>query len=385
MYTDELELRRILGLPVNDGRVIRPADEPVAAKLIPDWHICLTEALTRRVELRKQKWQIKSLELQHKAAKSLVNPRLDFVSGYRVNAFGDRLFGYNDDDGITAQGLHSAYETLTQGNQTGWNLGFEFTMPLGFRSANAQVQNVELRLAKARDILAAQELDISHELAAVFQSLAQQYATAQTNFNRRRAAQKRVELFDAELRAGTATLDLVLRAQDSLARAEVAYYTSLTEYNKQIALLHLRKGTLLDQNNVQLAESEWTPEAYREALRRAWARSHAIDTNWVHAEPEALILSCFDCEAGFCPGHPPEPPEDAVPSTSAPDLLPAPQESDSSPIPVPPAPAAKADDADTSPPEQQLSPPPQTSGWKPAKSAGRSPTGNRSLDGVGLQ
>ncbi len=290
LYTAETSLRRLLGLPVNDGRVIRPADQPSIAQFVPDWHISLAEGLTERVEIRKQKWNIKSLELQLRAARSLTHPRLDFVSGYQVNGFGDKLWSPGDDDDVTAQGLNSAYETLTQGDQTGWNLGLEFSMPLGFRSAHAQVRNYELRLAKARETLAAQELDIAHELAVAFQNLAKQYQTAQSNLNRLNAAQSRVDLFEAELEAGTATLDLVLRAQTSLADAERDYYTSLTDYNKAIAQLHYRKGTLLDYDNVYLAEGEWTPEAYEESLRRAWARSHAFDANRLRTEPEEFVL-----------------------------------------------------------------------------------------------
>ena len=45
----EVSLRRMCGLSVNDGRVIRPADEPVTAEFVPDWNVSLAEALTRRV------------------------------------------------------------------------------------------------------------------------------------------------------------------------------------------------------------------------------------------------------------------------------------------------------------------------------------------------
>ena len=103
IYSTEAELRRLLGMPVNDGYIMRPIDEPATAEFLPDWHISLAEALTNRVELRRQKWTIKSLELQLKAAKSLTRPRFDFVSGYQVNMFGDHLLRYNDDDGITSQ------------------------------------------------------------------------------------------------------------------------------------------------------------------------------------------------------------------------------------------------------------------------------------------
>ena len=54
LYTNETDLRRLLGLPVNDGRIIRPIDEPMTAKFVPDWYNSLTEGLTRRVELRRK-------------------------------------------------------------------------------------------------------------------------------------------------------------------------------------------------------------------------------------------------------------------------------------------------------------------------------------------
>ncbi|MEX0700672.1 MAG: TolC family protein [Planctomycetales bacterium] len=333
IYSTETEFRRLLGLPVNDGRIIRPQEEPTTAQLEPDWYVSLAEALSQRVELRKQKWNIQSLELQLTAANSLTKPRLDFVSGYQVNGFGDRLFGENDNDGRTAQGFRSAYETITQGNQTGWNLGFELTMPLGFRQAHAQVRNVELRLAKARKVLAAQELDISHELAVTMQNLASQYRIAQTNYNRREAAKRRVELFEAELEAGTATLDLVLRAQASLAEAESAYYTSLIRYNQSLIDLQFRKGTLLEHNNILLAESAWTPEAYDDALRRAWARSHAFDNPLLHTEPPEFALPAFQRHVempgverpgpGVVPVPDDEVPPPAPPAGDEPESVPA--------------------------------------------------------------
>ncbi|MDA0834507.1 MAG: TolC family protein [Planctomycetota bacterium] len=292
IYTNELNFRRLLALPINDGRVIRPHDEPITASYSPEWTASVTEGLVRRVELRRQKWNIKSLQLQLDAANSLTHPRLDFVSGYRVNGFGDQLFGDQDNDSAgTAQGFRSAYETITQGNQTGWQLGFEFSMPIGFRQALTQVRNYELRLAKARAVLAAQEGDVTAEIGLSFQQLARFYATAQSNFNRWRAARKRVEFFNEEVRTGTTTLDALLRAQSSLAQAEIEYYQSLIDYNIAIAELNYRKGTILDYNNVFLNEGDWDDEAYSDAVKRAWARTHAFDaTNMLDQQPDAFSM-----------------------------------------------------------------------------------------------
>jgi outer membrane protein TolC len=278
LYSLELQMRRLLGLPANDGRIIRPSDEPTTAELVPEWHLCLAESLTKREELRRQKWNIKSLELQLTAAKNLANPRLDFVSNYQLNGFGDRLFSDSGAGESTPEGEYrSAYRSLARAQQTGYNMGVEFSMPLGLRNATAQVRNQELRLVKAKEVLALQELEISHELANAFQTLAWRYQTAQTNFNRRRAAERQRQAFEAEYRAGTKTLDLLLQAQTRLANAEIQYYTSLVNYNKALTDLHLRKGSLLQNNNVHLAEGMWSPEAYKDALRRAWARTYSAE------------------------------------------------------------------------------------------------------------
>ncbi len=304
IYSTELRLRRLLGLPVNDGRIIRPADEPTIAEFMPDWCESLAEALTNRLELRKKKWEIKSLELQLKAAKSLTRPQLDFVSGYRVNGFGDSLMGQNDNDPLTAQGTKSAYETLTQGNQTGWDLGVVFSMPVGFRSARAQVRNYELRLAQAREQLAQMELEISYEMASAVQAIEATFGRSQLNFHRGRAGLERVRILNERLKKGTLTADPVLRARSDLLAAQNDFYGSIVAYMQSITNFQYRKGTLLEYNNIYLSESEWTPVAYRDALRRARARSHGIDADCLlKSSSEEFVLPGGKAAAGVCGPH----------------------------------------------------------------------------------
>ena len=297
VYNTEGRFRRLLGLPVNDGRIIRPENEPTTAEFLPDWRTSLVEALTRRVELRKQKWNIKSLEFQLEASKSLTNPRLDFVSRYQVNGFGDQLFGNAEHAPSVAGGngrSNSFYDNLLSGNQTGGGLGFEFSMPIGFRAAHSQVRNIELKLTKARAALGVQELEVSHELANAFRQLDTTFQTAQTFFNRRRAAERRLQANEAQYKAGKGSVDLLLRAQISLAQAEKAYYQSVVGYNRAILDMKYRKGTLMDDDNVFLSESLSHPEAYSQALRHAWARSHAINANHLDTQPEEFVNSASD-------------------------------------------------------------------------------------------
>ncbi len=320
LYQAELRLRRLLGLPVNDGRVIRPADDPVTAELNPEWHTSLSEALVMRPELRKQKWNIKSLELQYEASQSLIRPRLDFVARTEVNGFGDNLFN----DSSNANFRQGAYESLLGLEQSGYTVGFEFSMPLGFRGAHAQVQNYEHRLGKARSVLANQEMEVSHELAISLQQLDQSYTTAKTNFNRRRAAERRLHAFEAEYKVGRTTLDQLLRSQISLAQAEIAYFQSLIGYNRAIAEVKYRKGTTLREAQVYLTESMWTPDAYAQAMRKAWARTYAFDKPNKDTQPEEFVL---DYEETVLTAQPVEWSGYAEPiPTPVPQAVPAPSE-----------------------------------------------------------
>lgn len=337
IYTNEAELRRLMGLPPNDGRVIRPIEEPTTAMLTPDWNASLADGLMFRTELRRQKWSIQSLQYQLIAARSLTRPQLNLISNYQVNGFGDDLLASDDDDGVTNEGLGSAYGTLLNGEQTGWNLGLQFSMPIGFRQAKTQVRNIELRLAKAREVLSVQELDVAHEVADAIQSVNFQYRNAESNFNRRAAAARRVQLFEQELEAGTVTLDDVLRAQASLATAESAYYTSLVQYNQALSYLHLVKGTLLERDGVHLEEGVWTPKAYEQALRKAWERSHAFENPLLKAVPPPFAIPEDSRQLVY--------PQDATATHVPPAAAPA-------DIAVPPAPAVTpAPAAGDSPPE----------------------------------
>jgi hypothetical protein len=298
IYQGEQSLRNLLQLAVNDGKIIRPVDEPVTVNLKPDWYLSLAEALTERVELRRQKWNIKSNELQLAAARNIARPRLDMVAGYNYNGFGDQLFaGDGADVAGTAQNLNSAYGTLTRGDATGFTAGLEYTHTLGLRSAKTQVRNLELRLVKSRKVLAAQELEISHELAVAFQELSRAYATAKSNFSRRHAAMERAQLLGEEYAAGAnlgqgeGVIDRYLRAQESLANAEISYFSSLVDYNIALVDFQFRKGTLLQHDSVELLEGQWVPEAYQQALARAWARSHAIDLESTDASPAPFASS----------------------------------------------------------------------------------------------
>lgn len=329
IFETETRLRRLLGMPVSDGRVIRPFDSPVTAKVTPDWYASLQEALTERPELRAHKWAVKSLQLQLKAANSLKRPNLDLVAGYQVNGFGDQLLGYDNPGGLGSADGPTFYEAQADGDLTSWQLGVSMSSAVGLRRAKSQARNLELRLAKAQKALATAEHEISQELANAFQELARTQANMQSQYSRRAAAIKNAELLRIRDRNGNIASDILLRAQARRSTAETDFFRAVVDYNKALANLEYRKGTLLEYDNVVLAEGPWSQEAHYWADRRSDERSHAKPSRWNQVSP-APFASNFNVdpvelarpvEADLTPSLAPELPAEFVPTNQVPPAV----------------------------------------------------------------
>jgi len=288
VYSAENRLRYMMGISSSDGRLIRPADEPTTARVAFDWQQSLVEALSRSAELRRQKWRIKQRELELTAAKNLVLPRLDLVGRWRFLGMGHDLLGANNSygaDGLDPLEGTNAYATLLQGEFQEWQAGAQFLMPLGFRRELATVRHHQLQLAKTRAQLQDEELEVSHALVEAIRNIDTNFALAQTNFNRRVAAERQVEAVQAAYDAGTTTFDQLLQAQRLRAQAESAYFRSLVDYNRSIAQFHFRKGSLLEYNGVFLSEGPWPGKAYFDAHRRARQRDASLYLDYGHSRP----------------------------------------------------------------------------------------------------
>jgi len=265
IYQGERRLRTLMRLPCSDGCLIRPSDEPPTARVVFDWYAILDEALTRRVELRRQSWQVKRRELELLAAKNFTLPRLDAVATYRVRGFGDDLTG-------NGNRFASAYKDLGSWDHQEWEGGMQLNLPIGFRQGRSAVRHAELRLARERAILSEQERQVATRLGDAFAEIKRAHADIRTGFNRLVAAQQDLDALRAAFDADQITVELLLESQQRLADAQTRYYRGLSDYAVAIKGLHLQKGSLLQYDGVFLSEGSWPRKAYRDAktLRRRW-------------------------------------------------------------------------------------------------------------------
>jgi hypothetical protein len=270
VYTHERRLRRAMGILANDGELLRPVSDPPQARVEFAWSEAVSEALTRRVEIRRQGWRIRKRELELTAARNFLLPRFDAVARQRFRGLGHDLLDPDPSD----YAFDNAYQNLTGGEFQEWDLGVEFSLPLGFRQAHAAVRNATLRLARERMILAEQQHEILTDLSNAVAETRRAFVVAQTYYNRRFAAYQQLQALEAIYQNADEAekprlLDLLLDAQQRLADSDSRYYRSLSEYAFAIKNVHFEKGSLLEANQVYLSEGPWPSKAYYDASRRA--------------------------------------------------------------------------------------------------------------------
>ncbi len=264
LYAAEQRLRYLMGVPATDGALIKPIAQPMEGEVILDWNSALNDALIRRVEIRRQKWNIKRRELEVIAARHNRLPTLDFLSQYRYRGLGDSLVeSRNPNDQF-----NSLYQNIFTGNFQEWQAGLELAYPVGMRQAGAALAHARWNLARDTARLKEQELRISHDLSNAARQVSRSYQLVLSNYNRQDSDRQQIEALQARYERGLDNINFLLQAQQQLAISQSAYFRSLTDYQLALRDFHREKGSLLNYNQVGLSEGAWPAPAYEDAYER---------------------------------------------------------------------------------------------------------------------
>lgn len=263
VQTTERRLRLLIGLPITDGELVRPAEEPPEVDVIFDWDTIQQAALTRRPELRKQQMAIRRRELEVLAARNFLNPRLDAVGRYRFRGFGHDLIRSNNDGKVPS----SAVRNMMGGDQQEWFLGLEYEVPIGYRKAHLAVNHAELRLSRERIIQREQQRKVIHDLTNAVADAARAYESCQNSMNRYLAARELLTAYEVQEDEDLdIDVDHLLDAQRRVVEAEIRYYRNRTEYAVALKNVHLEKGSLLAFHNLHIFDRQPPATAETEVL-----------------------------------------------------------------------------------------------------------------------
>ncbi len=288
LYALEQRLRYLIGMTASDGRLIRPTTNPTDAKVVFDWQSALGQALDRRVEVRRQRYNVKRRELESIAAKLNLRPRLDFLARYRWRGLGNHLIGDNDDTQFD-----NLYQTITGGDYQEGQAGIELSFPVGLRLASLAVREARLGLQRERAILDETELRISHDLSDAARQISLTYQLLETNYNRYQADLRQVDVLRRRYLGGNENINFLLQAQRQVVTSETEFYRALFAYNLAIRDIHRQKGSLLAYNQVQMYEGPWAAGAAADAHTVGRFLEPRLDPSAVNV-PAPLTSGPFD-------------------------------------------------------------------------------------------
>lgn len=250
VYVAERRLRLIIGVPINDRRLIRPVTEPVPAKVVVDWQQLSAEALTQRTEIIRQRLRVKRRDMELAANRNFLLPRLDAVGQYRRRGLGPNLY-----DPSVPDPMGGTPPPIVGSGSNEWQIGLELTLPIGYRLANSGVRNGELAVARERAVLVELERQIVHDLSNAVADQSRSFQQVQTAYNRRVAAEKQYEFLTSAAVQDIRRIDynLMLDTVRRLADAEAAYNRAVVGYAVALKNLHVESGDLMHYCNIQVS------------------------------------------------------------------------------------------------------------------------------------
>ena len=262
----ERRLRLILGMPINDQKLLYPSDQPSLAQLDFDWEASISDALTHREELRRQRWVIKQRELELIANRNFLKPQLDAIAAYRI------------------RGFDSQFNTPLDNDFQEWSLGLDYLMPLGYRRGHAAVRHTQLSLARESQVLQEQERAVHFGLSNAVNEAKRAYENLIIQRNRFEAVQGQIKGLDERYKTGQVEqLFVLLEAQRRSLDATIRYHQSAVEYQLAVRNVNLERGTLLSYCNVFLNESPSTDFIVSQGIQRA--RNHDSTTAPHYRDP----------------------------------------------------------------------------------------------------
>jgi outer membrane protein len=241
---NENALKRLISQQVTEFRGVSlvPTDFPVAQMMDLDVVQSVRTALELRPDYVSAKEALERQNIVVQFNRNQLWPEVDLQGSYAANGRGPTFSDFSDNVG--------------SGDNPTWSGGIVVTIPLGNRQARANYHIARLDADQALLTLKALEQDI---IVEVENAVGHVGSSAKSVEAARAATRLAVASLDAEkkkLLAGSSTTFLVLQAQAQLGSARSAEVRARASYSESLVALDLAEGTILQKNNVVLAESK---------------------------------------------------------------------------------------------------------------------------------
>jgi outer membrane protein TolC len=283
VINNERALRTLLGLPVEDGKRLVPVDAPTMTPYQPNWQAAVRDCLTLRPELVMARQDLQTKELNLKGVKNSLLPDLRFQGSYTALGLGTRLDGngtFVQPDGSMV--TNNAIRSLTGDHFNNWTLGLNLNVPLGYRYEYATTRVARVQLAQSYQMLKEQERRAQTALAKQYSLVIQNHKLIEIRRLAREALAEQLVVRSKQFQFGTtvkgvpATLEFLLDAQNQWATALSQEFQAVVDYNVALTAFEFARGTILDRNNVVIAEGPLPGCAQVRAVEHEKERTRAL-------------------------------------------------------------------------------------------------------------
>ncbi len=246
------------------GREIVPADPPETALEHPSLPESLATARARRAEIAEANAQRERAEAQVAGRRSDVLPRLDLVASYQrrglAGGANPAATNFNGEPAVVPRplsgGTGRSLGTIGENRFPDAAVGLSLSLPIGNRTAKANLAIAQSRLSQAAVGITAAEQSVGAEVRnAVFalETARQRIEAARAS---REAAETQLMAEEERFKAGLSTNFLVLTRQNDLTSARVTETAALTDYRKAQTELARASGVLLGERHIEIEQPD---------------------------------------------------------------------------------------------------------------------------------
>lgn len=260
LVRSELEIKNAesrLRLLINDpifveesiGELI-PADLPISTIAATDFDSCIAEALKFRPEVHLAENQVRTADLREAIAKNEKRPELNLVGEIGTST----LRGEGDWSG--------AFADQYNGGQPTWGVGLVASVPIGRKAEKARHLRTQLESRQAKDKLRSVMDEVLLDVQIAHREVVTAWPDAKAKWEAAKAADEELSVLrdrrDVEsANSGTSLyLENLLDAQQRRAFAREDFLLALTTYNASLTNLQRAKGTLLQQEKIDVKRGE---------------------------------------------------------------------------------------------------------------------------------
>jgi HAE1 family hydrophobic/amphiphilic exporter-1 len=251
-------------------RTLVPIEKPVPHESPQSLDVAIQEALRNRPELESLGLQVRQNEVDRIFYKGETRPQANVVATLGSSGRAGTVYTpvYDNTGGIVPValqldaanpsfgGIGKSLSQMLGFGYSNWTVGVNVQVPIGNRSAKAQMAEAEVGRARLETQIKRQQQSVMVEVANAFESMMLQRKAMDVARMARELSQEQVRGEMARFEAGFATNFEVLRYQRDLADARVQELRAMVDY--EIALATLQKATaqIINENDLVIARTQ---------------------------------------------------------------------------------------------------------------------------------